>query len=324
MKTTFIGIDVSSATLDIAVKQGSVESFKIKNERGAISKFFKKFNDSSTVVAMENTGRYNWTLYEVMADLKCSVYVLNALHLKKSMGLLRDKNDKVDAIRICNYIQKNYMDERIWEPSTPSIRTLKVLLSERISRVKEKKRIQSQIHSLKTIKRNDTGIDLVAMRQKRIKEVNAELKQLDKAIEALINSDVKLKAQKKLIKTVPGVGNVIAWTMIAKTEAFTRIKEARKMGCYAGVVPFQQQSGTSIRSKNKVSVYADKSLKSLLHLGAMSAIRLENDLGAYYRRKVSQGKNKMSALNAVRNKIIHRIFAVIKHEKEYNKKLLVS
>ena len=69
-----------------------------------------------------------------------------------------------------------------------------------------------------------------------------------------------------------------------------------------------------------MSQYADKNMKSILHLGAMSAIQHENDLAKYYKRKINDGKNKMSVLNAVRNKIIHRVFAVIKTQKlyEYN------
>ena len=56
----------------------------------------------------------------------------------------------------------------------------------------------------------------------------------------------------------------------------------------------------------------------------MSAIRLRNDLGEYYRRKVSEGKNKMSVINAVRNKIIHRIYAVIKNQTIYQNNLVLS
>ena len=112
--------------------------------------------------------------------------------------------------------------------------------------------------------------------------------------------------------------------MLAKTEAFTTITEPRKMACYSGVVPFTHQSGSSIRGRDRVSAYADKALKTTLHLAAMSAIRLENDLRIYYQRKVEEGKNKMSALNAVRNKIIHRIFAVIKKQMPYQQHLLLS
>lgn len=96
------------------------------------------------------------------------------------------------------------------------------------------------------------------------------------------------------------------------------------MACYAGVAPFEHSSGTSVRYKMKVSPMADKELKRLLHLAALSVIRLKNDLAAYFKRKVAEGKNKMSVLNAVRNKIIHRIYALIKSEKNYQNNLVVS
>jgi len=74
--------------------------------------------------------------------------------------------------------------------------------------------------------------------------------------------------------------------MLAKTEGFTKISEPRKMACFSGVVPFNHQSGSSIYRKPKISFYADKSIKSILHLEALSAIRLYN-VSDYYHREVS-------------------------------------
>ena len=112
--------------------------------------------------------------------------------------------------------------------------------------------------------------------------------------------------------------------LITKTNEFKSIQEPRKLACYCGVAPFSHSSGTSVNRKPRVSHLADKELKKMLHLGAMSAIRLDNDLREYYLRKTLEGKNKMSTLNAVRNKIIHRAFAVIKNKKPYENRLLLS
>lgn len=106
--------------------------------------------------------------------------------------------------------------------------------------------------------------------------------------------------------------------MIVKTKGFTDIKTARKMACYSGVAPFDHRSGSSIYHKPRVSIIADKELKKVLHLAALSTIRLDNDLAKFYKRKVEQGKNKMSVLNAIRNEIIHRIYAIIKNNSVYN------
>jgi len=108
-----------------------------------------------------------------------------------------------------------------------------------------------------------------------------------------------------------------------KTGAFEKITQARKLACYVGVAPFAKQSGISIFGRNRVSQFADKELKRLLHLGAMSAIRLDNVFRKYYLRKVEEGKNKMSVLNAVRNKMIHTIYALIR-KKEAFKNLQLS
>jgi transposase len=85
-----------------------------------------------------------------------------------------------------------------------------------------------------------------------------------------INEEITLKEQAQKIQTIPGVGKVLTWMIIAKLKVSLHLLTQGKMAC-AGVVPFDHQS--DISHKSKVS-YADKELKSILHLAAMSAIRL--------------------------------------------------
>lgn len=325
MKNFIIGIDISSKTLDICVKQGkSIEYYVIENSIKDIKKFFKPFAKFNTVIAMENTGRYNWNLYGVLESFKFKVYVINPLHLAKSLGLVRGKNDKVDSYRIALYIEKNHQETRLWKPTPKSIKQLKVLITERTSRMKIKKMLLKQQHDYKLMKDINLDKELLKLNKQMIKKIEYQILIIEKKIELIISTDQELKKQAELIRSIPGVGKVLSWVMIAKTEGFTRITSARKMACFSGVVPFQHQSGSSIYRKPKVSFYADKSIKSILHLAAMSAIRLKNDLGEYYRRKVKEGKNKMLVLNNVRNKIIHRIFAVIKNQTIYQNRLVMS
>ena len=325
MKKIFIGIDISSKTLDLCVKiEGKIEYFDIQNEPKSIRTFFKKHVRETAIVAMENTGRYNWNLFEVLSKMNLQVYVLSPLHLKKSLGLSRGKNDKVDALRICNYIEKNQKESIAWKPSSAAVCKLKILLAERNSRVRMKAGLAKQQHDYKLMKSLGLDKDLLKLNQKLIEAVEVQIKKIEEAIEKNIKEDSELNRKAILIRSVPGVGKIVCWTMIAKTEGFTTITDPRKMACYSGVAPFDHQSGTSLRFKPKVSIFADKGIKSLLHLAAMSAIRLNNELRVYYQRKVEQGKNKMSVLNAVRNKIIHRIFAVIKNQAMYKNDLVLS
>ena len=101
------------------------------------------------------------------------------------------------------------------------------------------------------------------------------------------------------------------------SKGFTAFDNAKQLACYYGVVPFAKSSGTSVRYKSTVSPFANKKLKKLLHLCAMSAIQNDAEIKQYYERKVKEGRNKMSVVNAVRNKLVHRVFAVIRDERMF-------
>lgn len=324
-KQIYVGIDVSSGTLDICIRQGQgQQSLVIKNTERDIRSFLRKYQRKEIVIGMENTGRFNWALYGVLADTKHRVYVISPVHLKKSMGLVRGKNDKVDAVRIAAFVEKNQAELKPWVCPTASIQKLRILLTERTFRMKQKRQLLQQQHDYGKMKKLGLDRSLLHMNQKLMKQFQQQIEAIEKQIEQIIAEDTSLKQQAALMRTVPGVGKVVCWMMLAKTEGFKAIDNPRKMACYCGVVPFDYKSGTSVRGKPRISVYADKSMKSVLHLAAMSAIRLKNDLQLYYQRKVSEGKNKMSVLNAVRNKIIHRIYAVIKSENPYQNNLVTS
>lgn len=322
---SIVGIDISSATLDICLNtNGEQKSFVIANEVKHIRKFFFAFKERM-LIGMENTGRYNWPVYEVLQEMpQHQVFVIPPLHLKKSLGLVRGKNDKIDAIRIADFIRKNHPELPVWKPTLPAIQKLKVLLTERSNLVKDKTRLLKQQHDYPRMKYLGIDKELESLNKDRLKLIDKQIKQIEISMEAIIKQDEHINKQAELIRSVPGVGKVLCWMILAKTENFQQITQPRKLACYSGVVPFDHQSGTSIKGRSRVSGFADKALKTILHLAAMSAIRLKNDLRDYYLRKVNEGKNKMSVLNAIRNKIIHRIFAVIRSQKKYQTNLLLS
>jgi transposase len=331
MEKIVIGIDISAKTLDICIKRSENYFFEIiENDAKAIKKFFKAFKrvKFEVVIGMENTGRYNWELYQVLEDFNFKVFVLNPLHLKKSLGLIRGKNDKIDARRICYFTEKNENDLTEWKPCCDTVKRIKVLFSERNSKIKLKSSLLKQRHLYSQLEKGVLNTKLVKMNKKEVEVLEKHIDFIEGEIELLIDNDENLRFKKSCIQSIPGVGKVLTWMMIVKTEGFIKISDPRKMACYAGVVPFGYQSGTSIRYKPRVSYYADKALKTILHMAAMRAVRLENDLKLYYQRKIAEGKNKMAVLNAIRNKIIHRIFALIKngktYEKKYNNNLLLS
>ncbi len=84
-------------------------------------------------------------------------------------------------------------------------------------------------------------------------------------------------------------------------------------------MPFEYSSGTSIHKRARVHHMANKLLKKQLHLCALTAMTHDPELKAYYTRKVKEGKSKMLVINNVRNKLIHRVCAVIKRQQPYQK-----
>lgn len=327
MKSIYVGIDISKDTLDICVQKTNQDTYyKIKNEISSIRKLLKAIEklDKQAVVAMENTGYYNFNLYEVLADFKFKTYVVDPKHIKRSIGIARGKNDKVDAKRIATFIERNHQDFDCWEPTSETIKSIKILLSQRRFKVKQKKALAQQMADLKAINFNKATGELLKINKQNIKEINKHLTKIERLIRQEINSDQELKQEIERIKTVPGIGDVTAWTLAVKTEGFRRLLDPRKLACFAGVVPFEQQSGSSLKTKPRVSKMADIELKSILQMAALRAIRMKNDLQNYYHRKVGQGKNKMSVLNAVRNKLIHIALALIKNKTFYQDRLVLS
>jgi transposase len=113
------------------------------------------------------------------------------------------------------------------------------------------------------------------------------------------------------------VGKVLALLLLIYTQGCTKIVDGRKLACYTGVAPFEYRSGTSIMGKTGVSKFANGDLKRVLHMAAISSVQHNPELKHYYKRKVDEGKSKMSVINAVRNKLLHRIVAVIRRGTPY-------
>ena len=314
---TFIGIDISKLTLDICVLHNNVkQSYVINNELKDIKAFFAGLATAHLYIGMENTGCYNYHLFLALGSMGLDYYVIPPIHLKKSLGLHRGKNDKTDAIRIACFVELNLKRLSVYRPQRAAVKKLQTLLTSREQRIKIKKQLQNSSEHYAYMHEPDSK-QLLKLDNKLIAHIEEQIKVIEQQILAVVTSDDHLSASYKLITSVQGVGKILGWHLLVRTGEFKNITSPRKLACYAGVAPFDYRSGSSIRGKSRVSQYADKNLKRLLHMAAMSAIRLAGDLKNYFDRKVSEGKNKMSVLNAVRNKIIHRVYAVLKCQKTY-------
>ena len=331
-KQVFWGIDISKSVLDVCIEKDGKEllNFQVENSPSKIRMAFshhmaqQQVHWEECVFCMENTGIYGAHLLSYLCKNADRVYVVNPLHLKKSMGLVRGKNDRIDARRIAHFIAKNHEDLRPHQMPDEIIEQMRMLMSKR----KQYKRILQGLHQstaeLKIFGNKKMASMLAKAERQMIKNLENAIKKTESQITAMITTNAELSELRKRICSVPGVGPVLSAALIVATNGFKRLNRARQLACYAGVAPFEYSSGSSIYRRPKLSVMADKTLKKLLHLAAMSVIRLPGELREYFLRKVAQGKNKMLVLNAIRNKIILRVCAVIKNGKNYSPPLLLS
>lgn len=323
----FAGIDVSKQQLDITIYKGSEKILyqTTGNTTKEITLFLRgltqkeKISVDDCLFCMEHTGIYNSNILKVMDEKKLAVCLESSVQIKQSGGLQRGKNDKVDSDRIALYAYKNRDFLKLWKPERSVIGQLRRLSSVRERLLNARKQLNAGIAEDKKFGDKLFNKQMASCCRSSLLALENDIKKVEAEIETVIESDDQLRNLYRIIESVPGVGKVKATEIIINTNEFKRINNPRKYACYAGVAPFEHSSGTSVRGKTRVSKKANLKAKSLLHMSSLVASRFCADLKAYYDRKVAEGKNKMSVLNAIKNKIIHRIFACVAQNREYQK-----
>ena len=317
----FIGIDISKKTLDVVIydqkKKKAGAHLKISNDlKGfkALIKQLKKFNVKldEAFVCLEYCGIYGFEI-GFFLEGKINFRFCAPLMIKRSLGLTRGKNDKVDALKIARFC---YLFRDELSPSsmpTEIMVRLKNLMGER-NRVVKAAKIEK--HVLKELS-GQLDNNSIKRAEKRLKMLTTDIKVVEIEILELIKTDNELNENYNLLQSIVGIGMVNAIMMILCTNNFEGITNARSFACYCGIAPFEYSSGTSIRGKTRVSNLANKKMKADLTNAARSAIINDPELQIYYKRK--EGKAHGTVMNAVKFKIITRAFAVINRRTPYVK-----
>jgi transposase len=313
-----VGVDISKSKIDCAVMDSELKLLiekEVTNSDQKIEIFLKnllkKLNAevSEVLVCCENTGIYNRPLERVSGKLGINLWVEHALKIKRASTDMRGKNDRKDAIRIAEYAIR-YSDKQVnYQEPGEIVKEINILTRVRENLLNQKVAIENQLREAKS---HDTFEYEVLRKGYKIalKAIEKSIKETEGKIQKLTLKDREIARNTELLTSIPGIGLQCAISLITATNNFKSFTTAKHLACYAGVVPFQNQSGVIVK-RERVSKMANKSLKRLLHMAAMAAIRFNKELKAYYIRKVSEGKNKMSVLNAVRNKLVHRVMSVI-------------
>lgn len=322
---TFIGIDVSKVTLDICLitLDGEIDNFKIENKELSIGKFFKRLEKSlawgEVLVCAEHTGHYSNPLKVFCMRNGIALWLESGAEIRLRSGVQRRKDDKIDSERIADYAMRYVDKARLQTMDDKVIETVKLLGSERDMYIRDRAKYKSQIKDFEGYIDQEVYKAKAKRLKRQVESLTKLIDLLDQQIEEQLMGSEKLARQKEILVSVGGVGDKVATETIIATQGFTKFGSGRQFSCHVGVAPFSFESGTSQRSRRKVSNRANKDLKTLFHMAALSAIKMKGELKDYFDRKVAEGKNKMTVLNAVRAKIINRIFALIREDRKYEK-----
>ena len=199
----------------------------------------------------------------------------------------------------------------------PDVLALKDLLSARSRLVKQKNSIKVYLSELSVSADPDLIKTMTQIHKGTLEAIQTSIKMTEEKIASIIENNACIKKNYELLLSVPGIGRLTALYLIGCTANFSGKVSGKQLCSYAGVAPFANTSGSSIRGRNKVHKMANKELKKLLHMGALSAIKNYEEFSSYYKRKTAQGKHELLVLNAIRSKIALRAVAVINNQQAY-------
>ncbi|HEV7333922.1 MAG TPA: IS110 family transposase [Flavisolibacter sp.] len=323
----YIGVDIAKYTLDFTVLKGNETLLHetVQNSKADIQAWLKKVmavhraGGKKTLFCVENTGVYTALLQNELVRRKLPLWLESPLQINLSMGLQRGKSDKVDSLRIAHYAYTNCKKAVLWQQPREIIEHLKKLRSVRERLLLARDSLKAELREMKGFVKTSLNQNLQRHCQGSITAIVTDLMKIDKSIKDTISSDERLNQLYGWITSVYGIGPVLATEMLIATNEFKSFSSPKKFACHCGVAPFRYTSGVSLKGKAKVSKRANQRMKRLLHIAAMATCSHKGEYNQYYQRKVSEGKTKMCALNAIRNKIIHRAFACVREERFYKK-----
>ena len=317
-----IGIDISKLTFDVIIHSNQMYTV-LDNKPGGFKKMIKwvnknnAFAEDETLYIFEHTGLYSHQLAVFLTGLNIPFVLVPGLEVKRSLGISRGKDDKIDAKKLARYAYEKRETIQVYDMPSKQIGSLKRLLALRVRLVKQRAGYKVSLNEQKRVLSKKENMVLFDSQEKTIKYLGKQIKGIEKEMDDIVNGSDPLKRIYGLITSIKSVGPQTALFILVYTNAFTKFSSWRKFASYVGTAPFPNSSGTSIRGRTKVSNLAYKKIKSLLDQCAKSAIQHNLEMKVYYKKRTGEGKNEMSTINVVRNKILARIFAVVNRGTPY-------
>ena len=333
MKKVFIGIDFAKEKLDVTIisacglKETSPRVYStFPNDKRGFAGLVKwvKGNCVSKDVSEwlfcgESTGAYSQPLSRWLYGKGLDIWIESAYEIKHRSGLQRAKSDRDDSALIAEYAMRHHDRAKLFEPMSKTLSELRELFHYRHKLVQERTSIQVRVQNKETAEKSKTMSFIMRDSRKRLEALDKSIKECDKMIDELIDSDVELRENYEIITSIKGVARQNGACLLIFTNNFKRFdNDPRKIACYYGVAPFSKQSGSSLHTNGATSHFSNRMLTSLLTQAAQAARRYCPEIKAYYDGLIARGKHKAVALNNVKCKLLTIITALIKKRQNYD------
>jgi transposase len=316
MDRIVIGIDISKKNFDLALNFSGKKWLNrvfTNDQKGFESLLYwlQQKEICRAMVALEATGCYAENLARFLYDKGYTVLVLNPAQVKYfgKSKLSRAKTDKKDARLIAEFVLTN-QDLKPWVPLAPNQEKLRELFR-CLVRLKED-RVQ-QLNRLESV-RNE-NVRTITMTH--FDFLNEQIKALEEQIRDLVNSDPDLKENVELLKSIPGIGEVVSWGVLSESPDLKNFKNARQLAAFAGLNPSVFESGTSVRGRTSISKIGSGSLRKLLYMPGMSAMQFNPVIKAFAQTLRAKGKNGKVIVVACMRKLLHIIYGVLSHKQPF-------
>lgn len=334
MKKFFVGIDFSKRRMDVSIVEKDfperVIAYRLfaNNAEGAkeMCNWVERTTGTSTkhdgevLFCCEHTGSYCLEVCDYLSENGKYIWLGNPLDIKRSMGLVRGKDDVIDSRRIATFAAEKHHKAVLYMRPEDSTRTLKYLLSIRNTLIEQKKALSCQIKE-NFPKLHDAA--LLCKIENELKHaldfIKAEIKKIEKMMLDIILSNKEYKNTFDILTSMKGVALINAAAIIVFTDNFKRFSfNSRKICTYWGVTPFRNESGDSIRRGTHTSSFHNNWLKAILSEAVLCAIRYNERLKIYFLRLLAKGKHRNIALNNTKNKLLKTLVAMVRDSKTYD------
>jgi transposase len=306
VKTTadrFVGIDVSKARVDVHVRPDGTAFGGTTDPEGLGALVARLKPLSPCLVVLEASGGYEG----VVAEAGLPVAIVNPRQVRKFAGAIGRlaKTDAIDAVVIAHFAQA----------VRPTARPLPDDLSLRLAELMTRRRqLVVMINAEK--QRLAKARDRIAQSSFRavLKRLEAERARIDKAIDKLIEASPVWCAQQDLLKSVPGIGDIVARTLIAELPELGRV-DRHQIAALAGVAPMNRDSGR-YRGKRKIQG-GRVEVRAPLYMACLVAIQHNPVLKRFYRRLREAGKPARLALVAAMRKLLTILNAILRDQRPW-------